>query len=148
MLTISSVVVKALNPPSQSLQLLIRLYVSFFVSGLIHSLGDVPLLDPSLPLPQRSGSLIFFLLQAVGITIELAFATLLHTAQSVSNIRVPTAIKRGVGYLWVVAWLSVTLGFWVEPEVRAGFIEDGWHPRFARSIADALKAKVRLSTTL
>jgi len=65
----------------------------------------------------------FFMLQPVAITLERVVASLLKY----SGIRIPTSVSRSVGYVWVLCWFTMTLPIWVEPVIRHGFLEDGWH---------------------
>ncbi len=59
-------------------------------------------------------ALSFFLLQVVGITIEIM----------VINVAKWLSIRRSwhyVGYVWVIVWFTYTIPDWMDPLHRAGF---------------------------
>ena len=129
-----------LNPPSQTLRLLIRLYTAFFISGLIHYLADVSILQPHLP-GQQPGAMTFFLLQALAITFEMLLGYVVRSLEGATGVKVPVILTRAVGYVWVICWLTATHRIWTEPVIRAGFMEDGWHSPLVLSISEWIKKR-------
>lgn len=107
---------------------------------MIHYLNDLPILNPSQP-GQQSGSMIFFPIQAVAITFEMFVAYLVRLAEGATGTQVPVRMKRWIGYVWVTGWFSMTQWIWIEPAVRAGFVEDGWHSPLALAISRAIKER-------
>ncbi|KAK7012864.1 acetyltransferase sirH [Favolaschia claudopus] len=93
-----------------------QLFVAFFLSGIIHYSGQYMLLrDESRPMPK--GPLVFFLAQAVVITLEdglVAVGKKLHLT---------SGWWRVIGYAWVVAWLSISTPVWIDQQVAAGFMD-------------------------
>ena len=95
----------------------LNLYLAFLISAGIHYLGDYAWWQN-----WSGGSVKFSMLQPVAITLEhTVYAPLRRT-----GVCVPTWISRSA-YLWVLCWFTITLPIWVEPVVREGFLEDGWH---------------------
>ena len=88
----------------------VQLYIAFALSGVMHAAGDYSLLGNW----SEGGALRFFLLQAIGITIE---TTVIGIARRFSI--------RGswdyVGYVWVIMWFTYTIPDWMDPLHRAGF---------------------------
>ncbi|KAF6751644.1 hypothetical protein DFP72DRAFT_1172059 [Ephemerocybe angulata] len=129
----------ALRIPKGRFRSYVSLYVAFTISGLIHYFGDYMIIQ------DWSGtSLIYFVSQAVAITFEDAMAGLVRR----SEVKVPTAFSRLVGYLWVVAWFSFAIPIWMTPHVKAGITSDGVSdnnvvPALAREIAARLRLEVR-----
>lgn len=91
---------------------LAQIYVGFAVTAIIHVAGDYSLLGSW----SRSRSLRFFLLQAVGITVEMM---VLDTAKRLSI----HGRWRYVGYVWVILWFTYTVPDWTDPLLRAGLSE-------------------------
>ena len=100
-------------------QSVITLYVAFLVSGLIHLVGDYALLRDW----HARNSIHFFMLQALAISFESTVFRVLRLV----GVTIPPFISRLVGYVWVLCWFTLTLPIWLEPIVRDGFLEDGWH---------------------
>ncbi|KAF5313322.1 hypothetical protein D9611_008498 [Ephemerocybe angulata] len=129
----------ALRIPKGRFRSYFSLYVAFTISGLIHYFGDYMIIQ------DWSGtSLVYFVSQAVAITCEDAMAGLVRR----SEVKVPTAFSRLVGYLWVVAWFSFAIPIWMTPHVKAGITSDGVSdnnvvPALAREIAARLRLEVR-----
>jgi len=76
----------------------------------MHAAGDYSLLGNW----SEGGALRFFLLQVVGITIEIM----------VINVAKWLSIRRSwhyVGYVWVIVWFTYTIPDWMDPLHRAGF---------------------------
>lgn len=77
----------------------------------------------------------FFMLQPLAITLEHIVAAFSQGA----GIHLPSSISRAVGYLWVLCWFTVTSPFWIEPVVREGLLEDGYHFPLVFPIGKALR---------
>ncbi|EDR11659.1 uncharacterized protein LACBIDRAFT_293223 [Laccaria bicolor S238N-H82] len=91
-----------------------KLFVAFFISGLIHHIGDYAALG------QWHGSLAFFVYQAVVITFEDAVIAI----AAKFGFDEPTPLKKFFGYLWVAAWLIYSMPMWSGPQMTGGFMED------------------------
>ncbi|KAJ7757191.1 membrane bound O-acyl transferase family-domain-containing protein [Mycena maculata] len=87
----------------------VQIVIAFILSGVVHYLGEsVPLR----PRRERSGSLIFFGIQPLGIAAEVLVA---HLAR-----RVGVRGSRAIGCAWVFAWFVLTLPIMQDPLIRAG----------------------------
>lgn len=86
-----------------------RLFVAFFISGLIHHASDLAMGIPA----SEAGALRFFVLQPIGIMLEDA-------AQSTIGIGVHPYLRRLFGYMWVVSFLVWTTPTWFYPQQRMG----------------------------
>lgn len=91
-----------------------QLYVAFFLSGLIHTAGDVVLSHTSTA-SRPFFSMQFFLLQAFVITIE---DTLIWIAQR-QGVK-GSVWTRVLGYVWVVTWFGWCVSGFVRDMIRAG----------------------------
>ena len=90
-----------------------RLFLAYLISGLVHHSSDLAMGIPR----AEAGSLIFFLLQPLGIMVEDAMQALTR--------HVPTSRSLGwvrpiVGYTWVVVFLSWSTPKWFYPQQRLG----------------------------
>ncbi|KAF5326880.1 hypothetical protein D9619_003995 [Psilocybe cf. subviscida] len=92
-----------------------KLYVAFFVSGLIHYAGDYMLHQD-----WAGQSVSFFVLQAVGITLEDA---LIATAKRAGFTASP--LGKLIGFCWVFIWFSFSMPFWLERNFHAGSFDEG-----------------------
>lgn len=129
----------ALRLPKGRVRTYFCLYTAFFISGLIHYFGDFMIIQN-----WSGGSLIYFTSQACAITFEDAIQGLVRR----SGVKVPRALSRVVGYLWVVAWFSFAIPIWMEPHVKAGITSEGVTgssvvPMLAKGIASRLRLEVR-----
>jgi len=88
-----------------------QVYITFFLSGLMHAGGDY-MLYGYLPL----FSLQFFLLQAVGISFENFIIWMTGCISSKLHARV----NKTIGYVWVIVWFSWTGPMWIDPMSIAG----------------------------
>ncbi len=91
----------------------VQIYVGFAISAMIHVAGDYSLLGNW----SQGGAFRFFMLQAVGITIE---STIIDIAKWL-NIR---GSWRIVGYVWVILWFTYTVPDWMDPLHRAGLASE------------------------
>ena len=90
----------------------VQIYVAFAISVMIHVAGDYSLLGSWL----QGGALRFFLLQAIGITIE---TTVIDIAKLLS-IQGPWHY---LGYIWVIMWFTYTVPDWMGPLYRSGLAD-------------------------
>ena len=89
-----------------------HLFAVFWISGLMHALGDVA---QGLPW-QASTSIQFFCIPALGITVEDALLAALRPASSTRT----TDSSRGwffktLGYLWVIVFMVWSTPIWIYP---------------------------------
>lgn len=87
-----------------------RLLLAFFISGLLHYLTDTGLGVRS----NESGAVLFFSLQPLGIMLEEA------VQQTTTRLKIPTWIRKIIGYLWVVVFMSWSVPIWSYPHLRLG----------------------------
>ena len=89
-----------------------KLFIAFFVSGLIHETGDYALHQK-----WAGYSMKFFLLQAAAITCEDTIITLAIKAGFSSK---PNRFVKFIGFAWVFAWFAYSLPLWVEKSFHEG----------------------------
>ena len=92
-----------------------KLFIAFFVSGLIHEAGDYALHQK-----WAGYSVKFFLLQAVAITCEDAIIELAIKAGFSSK---PNRFVKFIGFIWVFAWFAYSLPPWMEKSFHEGTID-------------------------
>jgi hypothetical protein len=127
-------VVDKLNPTNKRVRGYLKLSIAFFVSSILHSLGDYAILHS-----WSTGAMKFFMLQPLGIAFEHLISYLVRSA----GISPPKWVSRAVGYLWVLWWFTITLPMWLEPVVKAGFgMPEEWRISMVVSIADWIRAFV------
>ncbi|ESK94325.1 hypothetical protein Moror_8190 [Moniliophthora roreri MCA 2997] len=92
---------------------LVACYVAFLISGLMHQFGDTAM--------HRSftagRSILFFPLQAVGITIESVVAYMFR------SITGEAWWPRWVGYLWVFSWFVWCSPIYMDPLFHGGLFD-------------------------
>jgi len=94
--------------PGGNTALYLQLYVAFFLSGVLHAMGDFKVHRQW----YAGGSLKFFCLQAVIITLEDAGLWLGR------RLSIKSAWGwRVIGYVWVIAWFVYTGPDWLGPMV-------------------------------
>lgn len=103
----------------------IQLYAAFFLSGSCHAVGDWAITRSQ---TNRNGTLLFFLLQAIIITLEDA---VIFAGQTLGIPQPPAVLC----YLWVITWMTWSGPIWMDGMLRSGI-------RFHYS--DFLEAIVRL----
>ncbi|OAX33251.1 hypothetical protein K503DRAFT_775812 [Rhizopogon vinicolor AM-OR11-026] len=92
-----------------------QLYIAFFLSGLMHTGGDI-VLSSHTPTASRSFfSMPFFLLQAFAITFEDMFIRIAGRLNVGGNLW-----TRVLGYVWVAAWFG-----WCAPELVKNMVRAG-----------------------
>jgi len=137
--SISDSLAETLGIRARTLRLVVKLYASFFISGIIHYCADASIIFSH----QRSTSIKFFLLQATAITFELLVARLGQSIEARLPFRLAWSAKRILGYIWVGGWLSVTYGMWIEPVLRAGMsVDNGWHSPLVLKAAEMVRQGV------
>jgi len=92
-----------------------KLFTAFFLSGLIHAIGDYMLFQNF----SEGTSIQFFLLQAVGITLEDAVIAL----ASYLGYKESKAFKL-IGFAWVLAWFAFSMPMSLDPQVHAGVLDE------------------------
>jgi len=92
-----------------------QLYVAFFLSGLIHTGGDIVFSSHTSTTSWPFFSMSFFLMQAFTITLE---DMLIWMAKS---LRIKnSAWTRVLGYVWVAAWFGWCTPGYINQMIRAG----------------------------
>lgn len=104
---------------------MIQLYVAFFISAIIHSLGDL-MVGPK----YLGASLLFFGSQPVAITIEelVKFILRRYIVGSGAVLGLDATAARVLGYVWVIWWLTFSGPWLLDSAVRAGFDKDRLFP--------------------
>ncbi|KAI5886447.1 uncharacterized protein SCHCODRAFT_02641768 [Schizophyllum commune H4-8] len=96
---------------------ILKVYATFFVSGVIHSSGDARILGSW----SASRALPFFLTQASAIMFERG---VIHVAKKTLGLR-DAWYWRVVGVLWTFTLLGATLPMWIDPIAAAGVMDEG-----------------------
>ncbi|KAL1672731.1 hypothetical protein EV122DRAFT_224064 [Schizophyllum commune] len=96
---------------------ILKVYATFFVSGVIHSSGDARILGSW----SASRALPFFLTQATAIIFERG---VIHVAKKTLSLR-DAWYWRVVGVLWTFTLLGATLPMWIDPISAAGVMDEG-----------------------
>ncbi|KAL1727927.1 hypothetical protein EV714DRAFT_275135 [Schizophyllum commune] len=96
---------------------ILKVYATFFVSGVIHSSGDARILGSW----SASRALPFFLTQATAIIFERG---VIHVAKKTLGLR-DAWYWRVVGVLWTFTLLGATLPMWIDPISAAGVMDEG-----------------------
>ncbi|KAJ7712524.1 membrane bound O-acyl transferase family-domain-containing protein [Mycena metata] len=99
--------------PGSNASAYVQLYTAFVMSGWIHYQGEVMAFRH-----WRSGAFMFFLLQAVAITLGdfLIFLAKRAGLQAGSAARL-------AGYAWTCTWLAWSIPMWQVPLVRGGLYD-------------------------
>ena len=108
-----------------------RIILAFYISGLLHVCIDVALGIRF----WDSGSPRFFVMQALGITVEDAVQEIYQRNGGKSN-----AYSRGLGYAWVSLWMVWTTPSWQWVLARATV------PRDEKSIPYSFLGHLRRSS--
>ncbi|KAJ3496813.1 hypothetical protein NMY22_g19764 [Coprinellus aureogranulatus] len=126
--------VKLIQPSNKVVRSLIKLFTAFFISSLAHYFIDCMGLETM----HQYGAFKFWMSQAIAITLESASIHFFRW----TGIQVVWWVKRAVGYVWVLCWFSMTVPFWVEPVIRAGFLENGLHFPLMKAIGEGIKEQL------
>ena len=102
-------ITKQLRLPKNIFTSRFKLFIAFFLSGLIHHAGEYVI-------HQRwtGHSMEFFLLQAVAITCEDVIIKLAARAGFSSK---PNCFFKIMGFLWVFAWFTYSLPMWLDETI-------------------------------
>ena len=119
---------KQLRLPKNIFTSRFKLFIAFFLSGLIHHAGEYVI-------HQRwtGHSMEFFLLQAVAITCEDVIISLIARAGFSTK---PNRFFKIIGFVWVFAWFTYSLPVWLDETV------DNWIsnvPVIRRELQSVLK---------
>ncbi|KAL0581438.1 hypothetical protein V5O48_000592 [Marasmius crinis-equi] len=87
------------------------------MTGIMHQVGDVMMHRNW----TAGGSIIFFPLQALGITFEMFLGSYVPKA-------LPPWMRRTIGYAWVLAWFTWCAPIYIDPLLQGGLLDNG--PRF------------------
>ncbi|KAF5328773.1 hypothetical protein D9619_011607 [Psilocybe cf. subviscida] len=104
-----------LGLPKSKFTAYFQLYVSFFISGLIHFAGDYMLHQD-----WAGRAVSFFVLQAVGITLEDMVNAIAKRAGLTGS-----PLAKFMGFCWVIIWFSFSLPWWLERNFHAGSFDEG-----------------------
>ncbi|KAF9002703.1 membrane bound O-acyl transferase family-domain-containing protein [Cyathus striatus] len=102
-------------PSDSSVATYVELYIAFILSGIIHAVGDYR----SFGSLHQGGSMRFFFLQAVIITVEDGVCWIAKYL----GVRRTAWWLQYLGYAWVTFWFTWTLPIWMGPLVHIGFAE-------------------------
>jgi len=105
---------RAFHVPRGKCATYLKLFTSFFISGLVHAAADYPLHQNFF----GGNAIQFFVLQAVAITFEdavIGIASRLGYKESKSF--------KLIGFIWAFAWFSFCMPMCMEPLVRGGMID-------------------------
>lgn len=94
---------------------LLQLTVAFMMSGVLYACGSYTAFPPTQPL---RGSLSFFVLQPLGIALQLAGTNFLRRLGLASWC--PLSIRRMSNFIYTHAWLYYTAPFLLDDMSRAG----------------------------
>ncbi|KAG7095218.1 hypothetical protein E1B28_005993 [Marasmius oreades] len=94
------------------------LYAGFLLTGVMHQVGDL-MMHRNI---SAGGSIVFFPLQAFGITLESIVIGCLPKAT-------PGWVRTAVGYVWVLSWFTWCAPIYVDPLLQGGLLDNG--PRFS-----------------
>ncbi|KAF2151141.1 hypothetical protein K461DRAFT_279925 [Myriangium duriaei CBS 260.36] len=92
----------------------VQLFVAFGISGCIHACGSYTLLLPTNPLGPAS----FFLIHAVGISVQMALVAWLHRIGVTQ--RVPRRIRRWSNFFFTHIFMYYTAGLLVDDFCQGG----------------------------
>jgi hypothetical protein len=110
-------ITKQLRLPKNAFTTCFKLFIAFFISGLIHKSAEYILYQ------KWAGHAIeFFLLQAVAIICEDIIISLAARAGFTSK---PNAFYKSIGFVWVFAWFTYSLPMWIDEMIHGGIMDDG-----------------------
>ncbi|KAH6904701.1 membrane bound O-acyl transferase family-domain-containing protein [Coprinopsis sp. MPI-PUGE-AT-0042] len=101
---------KVLNLPRGTPRTYFKLFVTFFLSGVIHHAGDYTMRQD-----WKGYSIQFFTVQAAGITLEDVVIGLGKRWGARRNW-----LMQSLGYAWVIIWFAYWHPYWIEPQLSAG----------------------------
>ena len=112
-------IAKQLRLPKNIFTTCFKLFVAFFVSGLIHHSAEYVIHQK-----WDGHSMEFFLLQAVGIICEDIVISLAARAGFSSK---PNLFYKFIGFVWVFTWFSYTFPMFLDRPIQGGLMVDGWN---------------------
>lgn len=104
----------------------VQLYVAFILSAFMHWLAEVTQLYDHW---SQSTALVFFPLQAIGITVEDGVIGIAQRWGVKASEGAPPLGLRVVGYFWTYLWFSIVGPIWWDALHRAGFLEALYMPK-------------------
>ena len=110
-------VAKQLRLPKNTFTNCFKLFIAFFVSGLIHY-G----VDYAVRRKWSSHSMEFFLIQAVAITCEDAIIALADMTRFSSKLNI---FFKFMGFIWVLTWFTYSIPMWLDEMIQAGATDSG-----------------------
>jgi len=113
-------ITKLLRLPKSTFTTGFKLFIAFFISGLIHHSAEYIIYQN-----WAGHSMEFFLLQAVAITCEDVFLSLAARAGFSSK---PNRFFKFIGFVWVFGWFTYSLPilFHNLKIIHVGTMDDGW----------------------
>lgn len=110
-------ITKQLRLPKNTFTTCFKLFIAFFISGLIHHSAEYIIYQK-----WAGHSMEFFLLQAVAIACEDIIISLAARAGFSSK---PNRYIKFIGFVWVFAWFTYSLPIWLDTTIHAGIMDDG-----------------------
>ena len=94
---------------------LVSTWVAFFLSGVLHATGSYTQLGDTHPM---TGPMTFFMLQALGVTVQMTLVQLLKSAGVTQHV--PRAVRRTANLVITAVWMYFTAPFLVDDFARGG----------------------------
>lgn len=94
---------------------LVSTWVAFFLSGVLHATGSHTQLGDTYPL---TGSMMFFMMQALGVTVQTTLVQLLKSAGVTQHV--PKTIRRTANLVITLVWMYFTAPLLVDDFARGG----------------------------
>jgi hypothetical protein len=94
---------------------LVSTWVAFFLSGVLHATGSYTQLGETYPL---TGPMLFFMLQALGVTVQTALVQLLKSTGVTEHV--PKTVRRTANLVITAVWLYFTAPLLVDDFARGG----------------------------
>lgn len=94
---------------------LVSTWIAFFLSGVLHASGSHTQLGETFPL---SGPMLFFMLQALAVTVQAALVQLLKSAGVTQHV--PKRLRRAANLAIVAGWMYFTAPLLVDDFARGG----------------------------
>ncbi|KAI6247012.1 hypothetical protein HI914_04856 [Erysiphe necator] len=91
---------------------IVALFVAFGISGFLHWAGSITSITPSKPID----SFLYFILQAIGIVLQVTLVTLLHPLIT----KLPNLLRYSGNIIFTLFWLILTSGYAADDFARCG----------------------------
>lgn len=101
--------------PKTMLSNFVQLFVAFAMSGFLHASGSRTMMGKTMPL---SGSFLFFLVQPIGIILEISFKNMLKKAGLLD--KAPNWLAWTSNFVYVHAWFFLTGSLLTDDFARGG----------------------------